>query len=74
MQRMFYNRDYVYNRRFVIDEDKKMMTVVNESVEHPLCPERPPVHRVKEYWSHIVIRPTGDSFDEVRESLRIYIR
>lgn len=62
---MFYNRDYVCNRRYDIDQDNKQFTIINESIEHPLCPEKPPIHRVKEYWSHIVIRSTSNSLDEV---------
>ncbi|XKL59348.1 hypothetical protein PGB90_000364 [Kerria lacca] len=62
--RMFYNRDYVCNRRYDIDQDNKQFTIINESIEHPLCPEKPPIHRVKEYWSHIVIRSTSNSLDE----------
>ena len=61
---MFYNRDYVCNRRYKVDEERKLMTIVSESVEHPSCPEKPPVHRVKEYWSHIVIKSKED-FDKV---------
>lgn len=61
--KMFYNRDYVCNRRYKIDDEKKLMTIVSESVDHPSCPEKPPIHRVKEYWSHIVIKPKED-FDK----------
>lgn len=55
--RMFSNRDYVFNRRFKIDNEKKLITIVNESTEHPNRPEVSGKHRVKEYWSYMVIKP-----------------
>ena len=70
---MFYNRDYVCNRRFEINEENKYVAVVSKSVEHPACPEKPPIHRVREYWSHIVIRPTEGNFDQVNNDLFIYL-
>lgn len=59
-QKMFCNRDYVCNRRFTIDKDNKVIIIVNESVNHPKFPENPSLYRVKEYWSHMVIKPQID--------------
>lgn len=55
--RMFSNRDYVFNRRYKIDEKENIMVVVNKCTEHPQCPESKENIRVKEYWSSMVIRP-----------------
>ncbi|KAK7793816.1 hypothetical protein R5R35_014321 [Gryllus longicercus] len=61
--RMFSNRDYVFNRRYKIDEKEKVMVVVNKCTEHPKCPEKYENIRVKKYWSSMVIRPHKE-FDE----------
>lgn len=55
---MFANRDYVYNRRYVIDRARKLIIIANKSIEHPSCPIRPSNQRVRDYWSYMVIKPT----------------
>lgn len=57
-QKLFANRDYVYNRRFFIDRSRRVIMIVNKSVEHPKCPAKPHTQRVHEYWSYMVIKPT----------------
>ncbi|XP_060869222.1 stAR-related lipid transfer protein 7, mitochondrial [Metopolophium dirhodum] len=59
----FQNRDYVFKRRYKIDEDEKLMLIVCESIEHPDYPEQNNKWRVKDYWSYIVIKPHKD-FDK----------
>ncbi|KAL5233061.1 hypothetical protein ACI65C_000471 [Semiaphis heraclei] len=59
----FQNRDYVFKRRYKIEEDEKMMVIVSESVEHPDYPEQRNKWRVKDYWSYVVIKPHED-FDK----------
>nr|CAD7202155.1 unnamed protein product [Timema douglasi] len=56
MQRLFANRDYVFNRRYVVDWDHKLIVVMNQSTSHPECPAKSENHRVKEYWSYMVIK------------------
>lgn len=60
-QTPFSNRDYVFKRRYHIDNDNKLVTLVNKSTEHPSCPAVPNKQRVKEYWSYMIIKP----FDEL---------
>ncbi|XP_071449050.1 stAR-related lipid transfer protein 7, mitochondrial-like isoform X2 [Hetaerina americana] len=57
---MFANRDYVFNRRFEVDRQKKLMVIVNKNVEHPSVPPKPGAQRVSEYWSCMVIKPQKD--------------
>ncbi|XP_050543372.1 stAR-related lipid transfer protein 7, mitochondrial isoform X2 [Daktulosphaira vitifoliae] len=59
----FQNRDYVFKRRYRIDEEEKIMSIVCESTEHPDYPEYSGKWRVKNYWSYIVIKPRTD-FDK----------
>ncbi|XP_050434401.1 stAR-related lipid transfer protein 7, mitochondrial isoform X2 [Adelges cooleyi] len=59
----FQNRDYVFKRRYMIDEKEKTMCIVCESTEHPQYPEFSGKWRVKNYWSYIVIKPKYD-FDK----------
>lgn len=33
------------------------MVIVNQSTEHPSCPEQPKNQRVSDYWSYMVIKP-----------------
>ncbi|XP_053685370.1 stAR-related lipid transfer protein 7, mitochondrial isoform X2 [Sabethes cyaneus] len=56
--KLFANRDYVYNRRYFVDRSKKVIVIVNKSVQHPKCPLKPSNQRVNEYWSFMVIKPT----------------
>lgn len=55
--KLFSNRDYVFNRRYMVCVEKNVIIIVNKCVEHPNCPEKPENHRVKEYWSYMVIKP-----------------
>ncbi|XP_055619782.1 stAR-related lipid transfer protein 7, mitochondrial-like isoform X1 [Toxorhynchites rutilus septentrionalis] len=57
--KLFANRDYVYNRRYFVDRSKKVILIVNKSVQHPKCPAKPTNQRVNEYWSFMVIKPTS---------------
>lgn len=54
---MFANRDYVYVRKCFIDRKRNLIAIVNKSTKHPKCPNKPRLHRVKEYWSYMVIKP-----------------
>ncbi|XP_058458611.1 stAR-related lipid transfer protein 7, mitochondrial isoform X1 [Malaya genurostris] len=56
--KLFANRDYVYNRRYFVDRSKKIIVIVNKSVQHPKCPVKANNQRVNEYWSFMVIKPT----------------
>lgn len=60
LQRMMSNRDYVYKRRYIIDEDQKVIIFVNQNTEHQSAPIKPGKQRVTEYWSIIVIKPLSD--------------
>ncbi|XP_063221188.1 stAR-related lipid transfer protein 7, mitochondrial [Bacillus rossius redtenbacheri] len=61
--RMFSNRDYVFNRRYVVDRNRNMIVIVNQATQHPQFPEKPHNFRVKEYWSYMVIKACS-SFSE----------
>ncbi|KAK1332828.1 hypothetical protein QTO34_006359 [Cnephaeus nilssonii] len=67
-----YSRDYVYVRRYSVDQDNNVMVLVSRAVEHPSVPESPEFVRVKSYESQMVIRP-HKSFDEVMVMLRAWI-
>lgn len=58
--RMMSNRDYVYKRRYVIDEEQNVIVFVNQNTEHQSAPIKPGKQRVTEYWSIIVIKPLSD--------------
>ncbi|PNJ03680.1 stAR-related lipid transfer protein 7, mitochondrial isoform X2 [Pongo abelii] len=58
-----YSRDYVYVRRYSVDQENNMMVLVSRAVEHPSVPESPEFVRVRSYESQMVIRP-HKSFDE----------
>lgn len=62
--KLFANRDYVYNRRYFVDRSKKVIVIVNKSVQHPKCPVKPSNQRVNEYWSFMVIKPTTGTFSK----------
>jgi len=47
-----------------IDSDRKLMIIVNRSIEHPEVPANNQYVRVETYSSEMVIRPHS-SFDEV---------
>ncbi|KAB0800701.1 hypothetical protein PPYR_06440 [Photinus pyralis] len=55
--KLFVNRDYVFNRRFMIDKDSKTIVLVSRGTEHPACPIKPDKYRVDTYWSYMVIKP-----------------
>ena len=67
-QRMFSNRDYVFNRRYLIDQEKNIIVIINRGTEHPNIPEKPQIHRVKNYWSFMVIKADTD-VDEVSDCI-----
>lgn len=58
--RMFTNRDYVFNRRYNVDREHNLITILSKSVEHPDCPVKPDKIRIHTYESCMVIRPTSD--------------
>lgn len=62
--KLFANREYVFNRRFFVDRSKKVIVIVNKSVQHPKAPARPGNHRVNEFWSYMVIKPTTNAFNK----------
>ena len=47
-----------------IDHDRRLMIIVNRSIEHPQVPTTEQYVRVETYSSEMVIRPHS-SFDEV---------
>ncbi|KOC59167.1 StAR-related lipid transfer protein 7, mitochondrial [Habropoda laboriosa] len=55
--RLFANRDYVYQRRWVVDKEKRLIIIINRVTEHPGAPTKPGIYRVNTYWSYMVIRP-----------------
>ncbi|KAF6200296.1 hypothetical protein GE061_006599 [Apolygus lucorum] len=55
--RLFSNRDYVYKRRFMIDNDKQVIAVVSKTATHPDYPPTKSNWRVQEYWSYLVVKP-----------------
>ncbi|KAM9516632.1 stAR-related lipid transfer protein 7, mitochondrial [Guaruba guarouba] len=58
-----YSRDYVYVRRYSVDQENNLMVLVSRAVEHPSVPEDPEYVRVRTYESQMVIRP-HKTFDE----------
>ncbi|XP_059497197.1 stAR-related lipid transfer protein 7, mitochondrial [Stegostoma tigrinum] len=60
-----YSRDYLYIRRYHVDQKHNLMVLVSRAVEHPDVPESPNYVRVTAYQSQMVIKPHR-SFDEVR--------
>lgn len=64
--KLFANRDYVFVRKHFIDFKRNLILIANKSTKHPNCPIKPGLQRVKDYWSFMVIKPTGPtrSFDE----------
>ncbi|KAL0130208.1 hypothetical protein PUN28_002059 [Cardiocondyla obscurior] len=55
--KLFSNRDYVYQRRWVVDKEKGLVIIVSRVTEHPDVPERRGIFRVRTYWSYMVIKP-----------------
>ncbi|KAG4069007.1 hypothetical protein HA402_008318 [Bradysia odoriphaga] len=60
--KLFANRDYVFNRRYLVDNSRKMIVIANKSIVHPCCPVKPNNQRVREYWSYMVIKPSTNNF------------
>lgn len=60
-QKLFSNRDYVFNRRFFVDRSRKLIIIVNKSIEHPFSPKRSNIQRVGDYRSCMVIHSTSNS-------------
>ncbi|XP_063167270.1 stAR-related lipid transfer protein 7, mitochondrial [Candoia aspera] len=58
-----YSRDYVYIRRYDVDQENNLMVLVSRAVEHPSVPEDPEFVRVRTYESQMVIHP-HKTFDE----------
>ncbi|XP_025990928.1 stAR-related lipid transfer protein 7, mitochondrial isoform X2 [Solenopsis invicta] len=58
--KLFSNRDYVYQRRWIVDKEKGLVVIVSRVTEHPDVPERRGIYRVKTYWSYMVIKPYTD--------------
>ncbi|KAF7412236.1 hypothetical protein HZH66_001132 [Vespula vulgaris] len=58
--KLFANRDYVYQRKWVIDKDKRVVIIVSKGTNHPNAPIKPGIHRVRTYWSYMVIKPYKD--------------
>ena len=48
-----------------VDHEKRLMVIVNRSIDHPLLPVSNKYVRVDTYMSKMVIKP-HTSFDEVR--------
>ncbi|XP_041066185.1 stAR-related lipid transfer protein 7, mitochondrial [Carcharodon carcharias] len=59
----FYSRDYLYIRRYHVDQKNNLMVLVSRAVEHPDVPESSSYVRVSSYQSQMVIKPHR-SFDE----------
>ncbi|KYN14022.1 PREDICTED: stAR-related lipid transfer protein 7, mitochondrial isoform X1 [Trachymyrmex cornetzi] len=55
--KLFSNRDYVYQRRWIMDREKGLVVIVSRVTEHPNVPERRGIYRVRTYWSYMVIKP-----------------
>ncbi|XP_011154538.1 stAR-related lipid transfer protein 7, mitochondrial isoform X2 [Harpegnathos saltator] len=54
---LFSNRDYVFQRRWIVNREKGIIIIVSRVTEHPNVPIIHGTHRVKSYWSYMVIRP-----------------
>ncbi|EDW46033.1 stAR-related lipid transfer protein 7, mitochondrial [Drosophila sechellia] len=55
--RLFANRDYVYCRRYIKDENKKLIFICNRGATHNTYPALSGKVRVTDYWSLMVIKP-----------------
>ncbi|XP_026674153.1 stAR-related lipid transfer protein 7, mitochondrial-like isoform X2 [Ceratina calcarata] len=55
--RLFANRDYVYQRRWMVDKEKGVIVIISRVTEHPNAPTKPGIYRVTTYWSYMVIKP-----------------
>ena len=52
----------------MIDQEKNIIVIINRSTELPIIPEKPKIHRVKTYWSFMVIKADTD-VDEVSDCI-----
>lgn len=57
---MFTNRDYVFNRRFLVDHKSRTIIIANRITEHPAFPIKSDKYRVTDYWSNMVVKPYCD--------------
>lgn len=55
--KFFNNRDYIYCRRYICDDTRKVMMVANRGTQHPQYPRVVGKVRVTDYWSLMVIKP-----------------
>lgn len=60
LQRLFSNRDYVFNRRFIVDHAAKTIIIANRITEHENYPIKSDKFRVIDYWSNMVVKPYTD--------------
>lgn len=58
-----YSREYVYARRFKVDEDNKLMLLSSSSIDHPCCPLNSSYVRVTNYTSKMVIKPHTNFYE-----------
>ena len=59
-----YPREYVYIRKFKVDQKNNLLYTMARSCSHPSVPVGDKFVRVETYISHMVIRPYT-TFDEV---------
>ncbi|XP_030376736.1 uncharacterized protein LOC115625726 [Scaptodrosophila lebanonensis] len=55
--RLFANRDYVYCRRFIKDDARKVILICSRGAKHNSYPAFSGKVRVTDYWSLMVIKP-----------------
>nr|CAI5835226.1 unnamed protein product [Callosobruchus analis] len=55
--KLFANRDYVFKRRYLIDDEANMLYIISRSTEYSKYPPYKEKFRVQEYWSRMIIRP-----------------
>ncbi|XP_055341510.1 stAR-related lipid transfer protein 7, mitochondrial-like [Paramacrobiotus metropolitanus] len=59
----FSPREYVYQRRHKLDEQRNAILVISKSCDHPKCPPTSSYVRVSGYYSALLIKPHRN-FDE----------
>ncbi|XP_071949016.1 stAR-related lipid transfer protein 7, mitochondrial-like [Antedon mediterranea] len=52
-----YNRDYVYRRRYIVDQQRNVVVIFNKSTDDDRVPENSSIVRVSAYYSHMIIKP-----------------
>ncbi|XP_014203726.1 stAR-related lipid transfer protein 7, mitochondrial [Copidosoma floridanum] len=70
--RMFANRDYVYQRRWLYNEETGVVVIVSKETSHPKAPVRSDTYRVTTYWSYMVIRPQKNFYEPGIEFVLTY--